>query len=113
MPSNPSPLPRVPIGIRGLDDVLGGLPGQRLYLVAGDPGTGKTTLALQFLLEGACRGEAGLYVTFDGHVTKAGPGGAGEGLTYAAPQLEDCWARRRGRSSLTVLSWMGLETVVS
>ena len=39
------------------------MPGQRLYLVSGEPGTGKTTLALQFLLEGERRGEAGLYVT--------------------------------------------------
>ncbi|MHB0948300.1 MAG: ATPase domain-containing protein [Gemmatimonadaceae bacterium] len=51
-------------GIPGLDDILGGgLPGERLYLVEGAPGTGKTTLALQFLLEGRDRGERGLYVT--------------------------------------------------
>jgi circadian clock protein KaiC len=50
-------------GIEGLDDILrGGLPRDRLYLVAGDPGTGKTTLGLQFLLEGARTGERGLYV---------------------------------------------------
>ncbi len=41
-------------GIPGLDDVLaGGLTAERLYLVEGTPGTGKTTLALRFLLEGA------------------------------------------------------------
>jgi len=52
------------MGIRGLDDILeGGLPGQRLYLLSGEPGTGKTTLALQFLLEGERRQEVGLYVT--------------------------------------------------
>jgi circadian clock protein KaiC len=64
MPTLPSPSPQVPFGVRGLDDILGGgVPGQRLYLIAGDPGTGKTTLALQFLLEGARHGEPGLYVT--------------------------------------------------
>ncbi len=44
---------RMRTGIEGLDDILeGGLPQNRLYLIEGDPGTGKTTLALQFLLEG-------------------------------------------------------------
>jgi circadian clock protein KaiC len=51
-------------GIAGLDNILcGGLDADRIYLVEGEPGTGKTTLALQYLLEGARRGEKGLYVT--------------------------------------------------
>ena len=51
-------------GIDGLDEILaGGLPHNRLYLVDGAPGTGKTTLALQFLLTGVAAGERGLYVT--------------------------------------------------
>jgi circadian clock protein KaiC len=51
-------------GIPGLDYILrGGLPANHLYLIEGDPGTGKTTLALQFLLEGLRIGEKGLYVT--------------------------------------------------
>ena len=51
-------------GIEGLDDVLGGgLTRERLFLCEGSPGTGKTTLALQFLLEGLRHGERGLYFT--------------------------------------------------
>ena len=55
---------RLPTGIVGLDYILkGGLPKDRLHLIEGSPGTGKTTLGLQFLLEGARRGETGLYIT--------------------------------------------------
>lgn len=55
---------RVQTGVSGLDDILsGGFPSNHLYLIEGDPGTGKTTLALQFLLEGANKGEKVLYVT--------------------------------------------------
>ncbi|SEF76616.1 circadian clock protein KaiC [Bryocella elongata] len=55
---------RLLTGIEGLDDILnGGIPRGHLYLIEGDPGTGKTTLALQFLLEGARAGEKGIYVT--------------------------------------------------
>lgn len=55
---------RVSTGIEGLDYVLGGgLPAQRFHLVQGDPGSGKTTLGLEFLLEGMRRGEKVLYVT--------------------------------------------------
>ncbi len=51
-------------GTAGLDQVLeGGLTPNRLYLIEGDPGAGKTTLALSFLVEGAKQGEVGLYVT--------------------------------------------------
>ena len=51
-------------GIAGLDEILcGGLTPDRVYLIEGVPGSGKTTLALQFLLEGVRRGERVLYVT--------------------------------------------------
>lgn len=51
-------------GIGGLDDILGGgLSRGRVFLVEGNPGTGKTTVALQFLIEGAKQGERVLYVT--------------------------------------------------
>ena len=57
-------LPRCSMGIPGLDEVLnGGLPVDRMYLVRGGPGTGKTTLALQFLQAGRERGETVLYIT--------------------------------------------------
>ena len=59
-----APLPRASTGIAGLDDILGGgLTAERLYLVEGTPGTGKTTLSIQFLLQGAKQGETGLYIT--------------------------------------------------
>ena len=55
---------RAKTGVAGLDEILcGGLITQRLYLVDGNPGAGKTTLALQFLLEGVRAGEECLYVT--------------------------------------------------
>ncbi|HWE04524.1 MAG TPA: ATPase domain-containing protein [Tepidisphaeraceae bacterium] len=51
-------------GIPGMDDILrGGFPHGCLYMVAGTPGSGKTTLAIQFLLEGVRAGETCLYVT--------------------------------------------------
>ncbi len=55
---------RCPTGVEGLDEILaGGLPRDCFYLIQGDPGSGKTTLALQFLLEGLNRGEKVLYIT--------------------------------------------------
>lgn len=56
--------PRITMGVAGLDHVLsGGLPRNRLYLLQGDPGVGKTTMALQFMREGARLGERCMYVT--------------------------------------------------
>jgi circadian clock protein KaiC len=54
----------VATGIPGLDDILdGGFAPNRLYLVEGNPGSGKTTLALQWILAGERLGEQGVYVT--------------------------------------------------
>lgn len=59
----PQSSPRASAGNPGLDTVLsGGFPRDQIYLVVGDPGAGKTTLALQFLMEGAKAGESSLYV---------------------------------------------------
>jgi len=55
---------RASTGIEGLDYVLGGgFPRDRMYLIEGAPGAGKTTMAMQFLLAGARNGEAGVYAT--------------------------------------------------
>jgi circadian clock protein KaiC len=55
---------RARTGVPGLDDILlGGLAEGRVFLLEGTPGTGKTTIALRFLLEGAQAGEQGLYIT--------------------------------------------------
>jgi circadian clock protein KaiC len=57
-------LPRAPTGVAGLDSILGGgLARNRLHLLEGSPGTGKTTIALQFLLAGSAAGEVGIYVS--------------------------------------------------
>ncbi|MES2818219.1 MAG: ATPase domain-containing protein [Pseudomonadota bacterium] len=51
-------------GIEGLDDILsGGLSREHVFLLEGEPGTGKTTVALQFLQAGAAQGERSLYIT--------------------------------------------------
>ena len=56
--------PRISTGCNGLDSILGGgLDSNRMYLYEGRPGTGKTTLALQFLAEGARNGERVLYIS--------------------------------------------------
>lgn len=57
-------LVRISTGVRGLNEMIeGGLPFPSTLLVAGGAGTGKTTFALQFLFEGAKRGEQGIYFT--------------------------------------------------
>jgi circadian clock protein KaiC len=62
----PEPIPAdraSPTGIPGLDEILkGGFPENRLHLLLGNPGVGKTTIALQYLLEGTRNGETGLYI---------------------------------------------------
>jgi|HubBroStandDraft_2_1064218.scaffolds.fasta_scaffold58747_2 KaiC domain protein len=61
-----SEIPRVPTGIAGLDEMLGGgLPAGHVVLVTGLPGTGKTCLGLQFLFSGAARGEPGVYLSLE------------------------------------------------
>jgi circadian clock protein KaiC len=59
-----APTPKAATGVSGFDDILGGgLPRNHIYMVQGSPGTGKTTIGLQFLLTGLAQGETGLHVT--------------------------------------------------
>jgi circadian clock protein KaiC len=70
----------VSTGIKGLDQLLlGGLTPNRMYLVEGRPGSGKTTMAVQFLLEGAARGEQCLYVALSETVGEMGAVAASHG----------------------------------
>jgi circadian clock protein KaiC len=60
----PQPEGKAGSGVAGLDDVMaGGFARGRLYLLEGNPGTGKTTIASQFLLDGVAAGERCLYIT--------------------------------------------------
>lgn len=73
-------------GVAGLDDILvGGLRRNRVYLLEGSPGTGKTTIAMQFLLEGAARGERGLYITLSETEAELRETGVSHGWDFAEP----------------------------
>ena len=93
----------VRLGIPGLDGILdGGLTPNRVYLVEGTPGSGKTTLALQFLIEGRARGRKGLYVTLsetrEELILLLGP--AGVGKSSLAIQYARTAALRGDRAAL-------------
>jgi circadian clock protein KaiC len=73
-------------GVEGLDDILsGGLQRGRLYLVEGSPGTGKTTIASQFLLAGAEAGERGLYITLSETEEELRESAASHGWKFEEP----------------------------
>ena len=64
--SNINSIKKICTGIEGFDKLtFGGLPKGRSYLVAGEPGTGKTIFSLQYLLEGIRNGEKGIYISID------------------------------------------------
>src|SRR6516164_565297 len=81
--ANPPDLAKAGTGIEGLDDILrGGWTPGRVYLIEGVPGSGKTTLALQFLLEGVRRGEPVLYVTLSETKEEAEIAAASHGWSF-------------------------------
>lgn len=86
MPAEPAHLPEARTGVAGLDDVLcGGFSPGHLFLIEGSPGTGKTTIALRFLIEGAAAGESGLYVTLSETEAELRAGAASHGWDLAGP----------------------------
>jgi circadian clock protein KaiC len=91
--------PRISTGVRGLDLVLeGGLAPNRLYLIEGVAGAGKTTLALQFLLDGRSRGERTLYVTLSETAEELETVVASHGWTLDGIDLFDLAAAEAGLS---------------
>ncbi len=75
-------------GVAGLDEILaGGLSGGRLFLLEGSPGTGKTTVATQFLMAGAAAGEPVLYITLSETEEELRDGAASHGWTFT-PSFE-------------------------
>jgi circadian clock protein KaiC len=93
-------------GVAGLDEVLhGGLIPARLYLVDGNPGAGKTTLALHFLREGARRGEACLYVTLSETAEELEAGARSHGWSLEGIEIVELIADESefdGESQLTM-----------
>lgn len=88
---------RTSTGVPGLDDVLhGGLLPHRLYLVDGNPGAGKTTLALQFLREGARLGERCLYITLSETRDELLAGAASHGIELKGVEIEELVGRGAG-----------------
>ena len=79
---------RAATGVSGLDDVLGrGFPTGHIYLVQGDPGVGKTTLGLQFLLAGAVQGEKSLYITLSETADELRAVAASHGLDISGVEI--------------------------
>jgi circadian clock protein KaiC len=77
-------LPKAATGVSGLDNILsGGLARNRLHLLEGSPGTGKTTIALQFLMAGAERGESGIYISLAETDHELRAGAASHGWTIS------------------------------
>lgn len=93
-------------GVPGLDEVLhGGLIAGRLYLIDGEPGAGKTTLALQYLIQGVREGESCLYVTLGETAAELRAGAASHGLSLDGIEIVELVADESellGDSELTM-----------
>lgn len=98
---------RLKTGIPGLDEILcGGLVADRLYLVDGDPGAGKTTFALQYLLAGVQAGERCLYVTLSETKEELSSGAASHGWSLEDIEIFELVADADldGENDLTMLN---------
>src|SRR5262249_47112293 len=94
------PLERLPTGIAGLDDIMeGGLPADHMYLLEGDPGTGKTTLALQFMLDGVRAREGALYLTLSESRTELSASAASHGWSVDSVTFREYVARESSLSA--------------
>src|SRR5215204_701236 len=92
-------------GVPGLDDILqGGFISHRLYLVDGDPGAGKTTLALQYLMEGARRGEKCLYITLSETKEELLAGAASHGWSLEGVDIVELIAEEHDLSADTQIT---------
>lgn len=113
MQHEPTSDERLLTGVPGLDPIMGGgLIPDALYLVKGAPGTGKTTIGLQFLIEGARRGEKSLYLGLS--ETRGQLGALATSFGWSLAGIEIYNMRRRGesdkeRSTYTVFSPSELE----
>jgi circadian clock protein KaiC len=96
--TNPAHSPiRSTTGVSGLDDILqGGLISGKLYLVDGNPGAGKTTLALQYLLEGVRKRESVLYVTLSETANELRAGAASHGWSLDGVEIVELTAEIEG-----------------
>jgi circadian clock protein KaiC len=92
-----TPPARSTTGVPGLDDVLhGGLLAGQLYLLDGNPGSGKTTLALQFLLEGLRQGESCLYITLSETAEELRAGAASHGWSLDGVEIFELTPEEHG-----------------
>jgi circadian clock protein KaiC len=90
MDQSPTPPPQVSTGVEGLDVVVGGgLPKGRMYLVTGEPGSGKTTLSLHFCRAGVAAGERVLYVTLSQSGDELAMIAASHGWTLAGIEVAE------------------------
>jgi circadian clock protein KaiC len=91
---------RISTGVAGLDEIVGGgLPTDRLYLIQGEPGTGKTTLALQYLIAGRDRGEKGLFITLSETEDELKAVAASHGWSLEGIQVFELSAAQQNRTT--------------
>ena len=108
------PPSRLSTGIAGLDEVLrGGLPATYMYLITGNAGSGKTTLALHFLMEGRAQGERVLYLTLSETVDEIEAIARSHGWSLEGIDLQEIIADQRGEEEKEQTVFKALEVELS